>query len=588
MGQAEVIHDCLNRFCMASGQKVSLPKSRVYFSKNVNSSMQDQICATLGMEATKDLGLYLGMPTLTSRVTKATYAHLCEKMDRRLAGWKSKYLSLAGRITLAKSTFNTLATYSMQTAKIPRTICDSLNSRTKRFIWGGTEDTRKIHLVSWETLQLPREKGGLGLRSSHQANAAFLTKLGWRVLAKPQALWSRVLRHKYCKGRCDIDMFSPTPNMSNVWRGITENAHWIKKGSAVAVGNGRTTLFWDHCWVSDDCLRALTIEPIPHNLDGATVEEMWDPEMGWKWELFANLLPATILENIAALKLVENSEWGDLRYWKGSTSGAFSIKYAMHIMKEEVIVPSNSKWDIAWRAPVQQRIRVFIWLLFHERLLCNSNRVLRHLATDPRCKRCTLNSDKTLLHLFRDCPSARSIWASHSGPARSPSFFTGSLQTWLHTNLNPAGPYTSPEWIVCFALSLWWNWRWRNSLMFGRMEDIPSNIGAFLRTQIASTWQALGQDTTDIHRNGPSREVFIRWISPISPWVTLNTDGASKGTTGLAGGGGLLQGSRGSFIRGFSANFGSCSAYRAELTAATIGLEMAKELGITKLELQMG
>lgn len=59
---------------------------------------------------------------------------------------------------------------------------------------------------------------------------------------------------KYCKDRCDIDMFAPTPNMSNVWCGITENARWVNKGSAMAIGNGRRLLFWDHCWVTDDFL----------------------------------------------------------------------------------------------------------------------------------------------------------------------------------------------------------------------------------------------------------------------------------------------------------------------------------------------
>lgn len=62
------------------------------------------------MEATTDLGMYLGMPTLTSRVTKDTFRHLCEKIDRRLSGWKMKYLSLARRLTLAKATLSTMAT----------------------------------------------------------------------------------------------------------------------------------------------------------------------------------------------------------------------------------------------------------------------------------------------------------------------------------------------------------------------------------------------------------------------------------------------------------------------------------------------
>lgn len=248
--QAAAIHDCLNRFCQVSGQKVSLAKSQVYFSNNLPLERQEEISAALGMARTDDLGLYLGMPTITSRVTKETFSYLCEKIDRRLAGWKTKYLSLAGRITLAKSTVNTLAFYLMQTEKIPRSVCDNIDKKTRRFIWRGNEEKKGTHLIAWEMLQRPSEQGGIEIRSARQANSAFLTKLGWRVLTEPQALWSRVLRAKHCKGRCDVDMFNPKPNMSNVWNGITENAKLLGEGTRIAVGNGARTLFWDHKWAT--------------------------------------------------------------------------------------------------------------------------------------------------------------------------------------------------------------------------------------------------------------------------------------------------------------------------------------------------
>lgn len=186
----------------------------------------------------------------------------------------------------------------MQTTKLPRSICDSIDKKVRRFVWGGDDEHRKLHLLSWETLQRPRKEGGVGIQSARQTNSAFLTKLGWRVLSEPHSLWSRVLRHKYCKGRCDIDMFQPKPNMSNVWRGITENASWLHKGSAVAIGNGLTTLFWDHCWASEVPLRSLATSPIPSDLEGATVEEMWISGHGWRWDAFANLLPSDIIKKI--------------------------------------------------------------------------------------------------------------------------------------------------------------------------------------------------------------------------------------------------------------------------------------------------
>lgn len=150
--QSQVMQDVLSRFCKASGRKVSCAKSRVYFSRNIPPNNQNEICNTLGITTKDDLGLYLGMSTITQRVTRDTFSHICEKIDRRLAGWKTKYLSLAGCITLAKSTVSSIAYYSMQTSKIPKNICDDIARKTRRFIWGSDEDIRRVHLISWDTL----------------------------------------------------------------------------------------------------------------------------------------------------------------------------------------------------------------------------------------------------------------------------------------------------------------------------------------------------------------------------------------------------------------------------------------------------
>lgn len=93
------------------------------------------------------------MPIITGRVTKATFSHTCEKIDRKLAGWKTKYLSMVGIITLAKSTISTMSNYSMQTAKLPKLVCDEVDKKVRKFIWGGSDDKRGVHLISWENLQ---------------------------------------------------------------------------------------------------------------------------------------------------------------------------------------------------------------------------------------------------------------------------------------------------------------------------------------------------------------------------------------------------------------------------------------------------
>lgn len=56
VAQAEIMMKCLNQFCEASGSKVSIAKSRIFFSKNTNYEVREAVGAALGMEETDDQG----------------------------------------------------------------------------------------------------------------------------------------------------------------------------------------------------------------------------------------------------------------------------------------------------------------------------------------------------------------------------------------------------------------------------------------------------------------------------------------------------------------------------------------------------
>jgi hypothetical protein len=53
---------------------------------------------------------------------------LIDKVQSKLAGWKSKTLGMSGRLTLIQTVTSSLLTYSMQTAKLPVSICDNLDT----------------------------------------------------------------------------------------------------------------------------------------------------------------------------------------------------------------------------------------------------------------------------------------------------------------------------------------------------------------------------------------------------------------------------------------------------------------------------
>ena len=100
--QVEVINECLSIFCDVSGQKVSMSKSRVFFSHNVNHNIKSQLSEFLGFSMAANLGKYLGVPLHHERVRNEHYQLVVDKVKQRLANWRGNSLSLAGRNTFDK------------------------------------------------------------------------------------------------------------------------------------------------------------------------------------------------------------------------------------------------------------------------------------------------------------------------------------------------------------------------------------------------------------------------------------------------------------------------------------------------------
>lgn len=98
--QTDLLTQCLQNPCDASGQRVSQAKTKIYFSPNVSQNVAQNICERTGFTRTMDMGRYLGVLKLHQRVTKRTYWNVIEHAQKRLAGWKSNKLCLVGRITL--------------------------------------------------------------------------------------------------------------------------------------------------------------------------------------------------------------------------------------------------------------------------------------------------------------------------------------------------------------------------------------------------------------------------------------------------------------------------------------------------------
>ena len=90
----------------------------------------------------------MGLPSLVGRNKKNTFKEVKEKLAKKLAGWKEKLLSKAGKEVLIKAVAQAILTYTMSCFKIPDSLCDEMTSLIKNSWWGQCKEEHKMAWIS--------------------------------------------------------------------------------------------------------------------------------------------------------------------------------------------------------------------------------------------------------------------------------------------------------------------------------------------------------------------------------------------------------------------------------------------------------
>ena len=233
--------------------------------------------------------------------------------------------------------------------------------------------------------------------------------------------------------------------------------------------------------------------------------------------------------------------------WKFSKNGEFNMNsaYRLAIQDEENATQFSGQW--VWKLAMLPKIINFIWLCLHGSIPVKevlAGRGINCLKLCPICK----EQDESILHLLRDCVYAHDLWRKLEVPPIEVSSFTESPETWLKTNcLSGMKHKGTTPWCTLFLFTLWSLWKNRNHVMFENSIPNP-RLDKVCLSQAKEYYYYVSkakQITTKIANP-------VRWSKPLMGWFKLNTDGASLGNPGKAGGGGLIRDSEGRCIKGFS------------------------------------
>ena len=112
---------------------------------------------------------------------------------KRLSKWKANTLSIGGRLTLIKSVLDSLPTYYFSLFKAPKKVVNTLEGLMRRFLWGGSDEVKKLSWVSWDVVTKAIEDRGLGIARLELNNDALNGKWLWRFYSEQHAMWRRVV-----------------------------------------------------------------------------------------------------------------------------------------------------------------------------------------------------------------------------------------------------------------------------------------------------------------------------------------------------------------------------------------------------------
>lgn len=340
--------------------------------------MERLISEESGIGCTRELGKYLGMPILQKRMNKETFSEVLERVSSRLAGWRSRSLSLAGRITLTKAVLSSILVHVMSAILLPASTLERLDKLSRIFLWGSTLEKRNQHLLSWKKVCKPKAEGGLGLRPARDMNRALVAKVGWRLLRDKNSLWARVLRSKYKVGEVhDPSWLKPKSSWSSTWRSMGVGLREVvSRGIGWVPGDGKTIRFWTDRWLLEEPLLDFSLGSLPEDEKAKTAEKYWILGSGWDMARLSNYLPENITRRLFYVVLNDFSRMRDELSWKGNPDGQFSVRSAYGLSKPEVEDRSCMErfYKRLWGLVVPKRVRVFIWLATHQVIMTNVER----------------------------------------------------------------------------------------------------------------------------------------------------------------------------------------------------------------------
>ncbi|PKH69476.1 hypothetical protein CRG98_050138, partial [Punica granatum] len=199
---------------------------------------------------------------------------------------------------------------------LPKNVLNTLDKINRDFLWGSSDEKRKVQLINWDTVTKPKWEGGLGIRKMESKNQA---TFAWRFLHEQGSLWAQVLRHKYFDSNLS-PKFPHSDSDSDSWNVLHKGRDICISGYRSIIRNGLTTSFGHDNWTGCGPLRTLLSGPLVTEEDSRLVAECLGTD-GWDLSRLSLIIPESIFDHISSQSIPLHRIGDDVRIRIGD--GAF-------------------------------------------------------------------------------------------------------------------------------------------------------------------------------------------------------------------------------------------------------------------------